>query len=51
MVLELYYFVLLRNIRSEDLVGAWGKKKKKSFFEHLDHETIIKIGILVKTAQ
>ena len=27
MVLELYYFVLLRNIRSEDLVGAWGKKK------------------------
>ena len=22
MILELYYFVLLRNIRSEDLVGA-----------------------------
>ena len=50
MVLELYYFVLLRNIRSEDLVGAWGKKKI-SFFEHLDHETIIKTGILVKTTQ
>ena len=32
MVLELYYFVLLRNIRSEDLVGAWGKKKQKIIF-------------------
>ena len=51
MVLELYYFVLLRNIRRFDKSLGQKKKKKKSFFEHLDHEIIIKIGILVKATQ
>ena len=50
MVLELYYFVLLKNIRRFGK-SLGQKKKKKSFFEHLDHEIIIKIGILVKATQ
>ena len=50
MVLELYYFVLFRNIRRFGK-SLGQKKNKKSFFEHLDHEIIIKTEILVKATQ